>query len=117
MEGEPNQSSSEMRLSSLLKDRKVQFLCFAPQYNYFHQFLHTFYILSLFTEICQVLIKSCTDTSRSELQGIYYFLQHWRVKSVERGMASYMLTSHKHYGGYLLLSFLIWTIEQHSLVS
>jgi len=23
-------------------------------------------------------------------------IQHWRVKSVERDMASYMLTSHKH---------------------
>jgi len=30
------------------------------------------------------------------VQGFYHFLQHWRAKSVERGMASYMSTGHKH---------------------
>jgi len=30
------------------------------------------------------------------MQRIYYFLQHWRAKSMEHGMASYMLTGHKH---------------------
>ena len=38
----------------------------------------------------------CIVIQNPLVQGIYYFLQHWRVKSVERDMASYMLTSYKH---------------------
>jgi len=43
-----------------------------------------------------IMLGGAIWSSKYLIQGIYYSLQHWIAKSVERGMALCILNSHKY---------------------